>query len=54
MLERLKSIREETGLMQGHEASWITTPDDEQQQILDRVEVQWQACSHVREMQNPP
>ncbi len=41
VLERLQSIREETGVMQGHEVSWITTPDEEQQKILDRLEVQW-------------
>ncbi len=41
VLERLKSIREETGVLQGHEVSWITTPDEEQRQILDLLEVQW-------------
>ena len=41
VLERLKSIREETGVMQGHEVTWITTPDEEQQQLLDLLEVEW-------------
>ena len=40
VLERLKGIRQETVLFNNTEVTLKTTPDDEQQQILDLLGVQ--------------